>query len=97
MEFILIDENILEQSRIRNDITLNSDELWKIVVNRKLIQKLMRLHAFSIQLKIWKWMFPWEEPKMLWVVKELAWIADSIDWYEDIYDKFIEKNNETKK
>jgi len=94
MTYKIIEKSILDSYKLSEDHSLDMRDLVKLIENKELIAKFIRLKAVSIQFDIWAW--EWKENTLAWleVVNQLWMIADEVTTIDKTYTDFIKKETE---
>ena len=94
MTYKIIEKSILDSYKLSADHSLEISDLVKIIENKNLIEKFIRLKGISLQFDIWAWLI---ENPIVWleVVKQLWIIADEVSNIDKTYMHFLNKREGT--
>ena len=97
MTYKIIEESILKAYNLSEEHVLTIEDITRLVVNKELIAKYIRLKWISIQFDIGAW--SWKDKTDIWleVVAQLWSIADDVLKIEDVYNEYTIKQEELKK
>lgn len=97
MKYVQIPEEVFKNLKLSQEHILTEEDVVKINIHKKILAKLVRQKALSIQFDIWAWRFK-NLDLWLWLVKELEKVAQDIEQIEQIFAKQQEmKEAEEKK
>jgi len=91
MKYTIIPNTTLENLKISEEHTLNSDEIQRLIVHKDLIRKFIEQRAFAIQLDIWSWVRRKNPELWFQVVEELSKIWQEIWNMEEVFWKYQEE------
>jgi len=97
MTYKMIEKSILDSYKLSEDHSLEISDLVKLIENKELIEKFIRLKGISIQFDIWAWV--WKENTWVWLelVNQLWIIADDISTIDKTYTDFLKEQKEKEK
>lgn len=97
MEYLQIPKEVYETLKIMDDYVLTEREVATVNIHRRLLAKVIRHKALSMQFAIWSGEVPVDKVQLnLWIVQSLEQVAKDIENINEVFEKQqkIEKQKE---